>query len=292
VDMITAKKSMLWKQYMHIQESHTVTKNTLNSMKILNVHNSIASVTKLADKQFNVGVGKIKRHLEKRLNFISKTLEPELLHKNEARCASMHKDIKAQSEIVETLLVKNDINKKCPGDLGFSVCHKIPFKFGNHNMKQEFKYESLRIENKNGLKRNYRLTCQDVIENNITTLNYRQAHTFNNAKPEFKCFTGCKCPVNKPVQYQNGNAVRCVTIRECKAIRLQHVLDKVESDISKSTIDSLNNITKTTMQVLQGKTGATGSMGRAGATGNMGTGSTGTFGRSITGSASTGGGEN
>jgi hypothetical protein len=185
-------------------------------------------------------------------------MEPELLRNNQLRCDTIHRDIKMQANTVENLITRNDVNVKCPGDLMYNTCHKIPYSFGNNKKHLLYKYKSLQIENNNGLKNNYKLTCKEVIHNNITMLNYAKTHAFSSNNNKFKCFTGCKCPLNKPVEYHQPNGgggsatIRCVTIRECKGIRLQHVLDKVESDISKSTIDSMNKITNSTLNALNG----------------------------------------
>ena len=119
---------------------------------------------------------KICQHLEKRLNYIASKMEPELLRNNQLRCDTIHRDIKMQANTVENLITRNDVNVKCPGDLMYNTCHKIPYSFGNNKKHLLYKYKSLQIENNNGLKNNYKLTCKEVIHNNIkkwivTTMN-------------------------------------------------------------------------------------------------------------------------
>ena len=160
IDMITNNKSSIWKEYNRIQQATHVTGKTLLAMKTINVQHSIEYMKKIADTAFNLGKRKIKQHLEKRLNYIASKMEPELLRNNQLRCDTIRRDIKMQANTVENLITRNDVNVKCPGDLMYNTCHKIPYSFGNNKKHSLYKYKSLQIENNNGLKNNYKLTCK------------------------------------------------------------------------------------------------------------------------------------
>lgn len=249
VDLIANNKSSIWKQYIKIQQAHAITTNRLAGVKKINLHKTIQYIKRVADDNVQRKVRKLRKKLEKRLRFLSDELEHGLIKENNVRCQSIQKNISRDVETIDQLLISNDANKHCPGDLIFDNCHKVPSFISTRKSNI---FASLKIEEQNGLKNSYKLTCGDVIHNKVTTLNYEKSHAYTNEN-RYKCFSGCKCPPHKPVQLDSrGVATRCISIRECKSMRLQHVLDGLEAGITTSTLDAIKNITKGTLQILSG----------------------------------------
>ena len=151
---------------MKIQQAHAITTNRLAE----EIHRETIQYIKHADSNVQQKSRELRKKLEKKIEVFVGRNGDGLINENNARCKLMQKNISRDVGTIDQLLMSNDANKHCPGDLVFDHCHKVPSSFGTRKSNI---FASLKVEDQK-LKKKGKLTCGDVIHNKITTLNYEK----------------------------------------------------------------------------------------------------------------------